>query len=84
MKYLSVSGTNWKTGNLDGKRLLKRAIKVSHCNLRLLILQVPLASVLGIVMCNIQELTHTQTELNTHSPWTADEVLRKPALMKEF
>lgn len=58
MKCLSVSGTNCKTCNMDGKILLKRAIKARHCNLRLLILQLQLPGALGIVRCNIQKLTH--------------------------
>lgn len=38
MKYLSVRGTNWKICNMDGKILIKKAIRLSHCNLRFLIL----------------------------------------------
>lgn len=53
MKYLSVSDTNCKTCSMDGKILLKRAVTVSHCDLRLLILHLALASALGIVRCNI-------------------------------
>ena len=49
MKYLSVSGTNCKTFNMNSNILLKRGMKVTHYNLRLLILQLPLANILGTV-----------------------------------
>lgn len=69
MNYFSVSGTNGKSFNVNGKILLKRGIKVSHYNLRLLILQLPLASILGTVSENMYALTHPTDRVKHTRLW---------------
>lgn len=60
VQYLSVRGTSPKTFNMNGKKIFKRDIKVRQHNLILLILQLSLASILGMISLNIYKLTHNR------------------------
>lgn len=66
VQYLSIRGTSTKTFNMNGKKLFKRDTKVRQHNLILLILQLSLASILGMISLNIYKLTHN-TERIKHT-----------------